>query len=69
MVFELLWPWQRLFCGTPASACSMWLPQPVQVALPQVGQVAGEHIGMTFLVGSVRTVTYPQGYRNMSLER
>jgi len=47
----------------------MWLPQPVQVALPQVGQVAGEHIGVTFLVGSDETVAYPQGYGNSSQER
>ena len=62
-------PSQRLFCGTPASACSTWLPQPVQVALPHVGQVAGEHIVVTFLVIFLETITYPRGYRKADAER
>ncbi len=41
-------PSQRCALGNAASACSTWLPQPVQVALPQLGQVAGEHIKQPF---------------------
>lgn len=41
----------------------MWLPQPVQVALPQVGQVAGEHIMQPFSRFGVCTrLAYPLGY-------
>ena len=35
---------QRCAFGTPARACSMWLPQPAQVGLLQVRQVVRWHM-------------------------
>ena len=39
------WPWQRWDSGTPRRACSIWLPQPLQVGLPHERQVVRAHIG------------------------
>ena len=46
---------QRSDRGTPASACSTWLPQPAQVALPHVRHVIRRHI-VWFLRSRVRPV-------------
>lgn len=40
----------RWFFGTPASACSMWLPHPLQVAFPHFLHVALWHISLAFLI-------------------
>lgn len=59
---------QRSFWGTPARACSMWLPQPVQVALPQVRHVVFEHMGFPFVQVCRSVMNIPRGVSDRNEE-